>query len=277
MAWSLALSADDSAAGVEAVCRGDVTVGISNPSALLTVARRGVPPFRGHAPVSAICVLPSPDQLVVACNAATGLASLEEVVERHFTLRLSVRGQRDNSVHVVVDHVLEASGLSVADLEAWGGSISFDEGLPSRGDRIKKVVRGEVDAIIDEASATWTEDAIEAGMRIIPLSETALIRLESWGYRRAVLSSSIYSSLKSDVPTIDFSGFAIYVRDDTPDQFVVAVCAALEARRERITLQTGEPLPLAEMCGDTDAAPLDVPLHPAAAEYWRERGYLKIL
>ena len=33
------------------------------------------------------------------------------------------------------------------------------------------------------------------------------------------------------------------------------------------------PLPLDRMSVDTREGPLDVPLHPAAEAYWRERGY----
>ena len=34
------------------------------------------------------------------------------------------------------------------------------------------------------------------------------------------------------------------------------------------------PLPLADMCRDSPQTPLDVPFHPAAERFWRERGYL---
>lgn len=273
--WPVSFTADDSERGVEAVCRGEATAGIANPSSLLAVARRGTHPFRAPLPVSAVCVLPSPDQFVVAVRASTGLTSLEEVAAKRFPLRLSLRGQRDNSVHLVTDHVLEASGLSLGDLRSWGGDISYDDDLPTRGDRIVKAERGEVDAIIDEASATWVEDAIAAGMRIIPLSATALSRLEAWGYRRAMLTTSAFPSLSDEVPTIDFSGFPLYVRDDAPETLVRSLCAALEERRDRIPLQTGEPLPLEVMCTGSSAAPLDIPLHSAARAFWSERGYLR--
>lgn len=270
----VSFTSDDSERGVEAVWRGEATMGIANPSSLLTVARRGTHPFRGPLPIAAVCVLPSPDQFVVAVRASAQLASLEEVASRRLPLRLSLRGQHDNSVHLVTDHVLEASGWSLGDLRSWGGDVSYDEGLPSRGDRVAKAARGDVDAIMDEASATWVEDAIAAGMRIIPLSAPALRRLESWGYRRTVLSTGAFPSLPGDVPTIDFSGFPLYVRDDAPAELVRAVCAALEERRDRITLQTGEPVPLEAMCKGSLEAPLDIPLHSAAEAFWSERGYL---
>lgn len=272
--WPVSFTADDSERGVEAVWRGEATAGIANPSSLLAVARRGTHPFRAPLPIAALCVLPSPDQFVVAVRASTGLTSLEEVAAQRVPLRLSLRGQRDNSVHLVTDHVLQASGLSLGDLRSWGGDISYDDGLPTRGDRITRVKRGEVDAIIDEASATWVEDAIAAGMRIVPLSDAALRRLESWGYRRALLTTSAFPSLSGEVPTIDFSGFPVYVRDDAPAALVRALCAALEQRRDRIPLQTGEPLPLEVMCTGSPEAPLDVPLHSAAHAFWSERGYL---
>lgn len=272
--WPIAFTADDSERGVEAVWRGEAIAGMANPSSLLAVARRGTHPFRGPVPVAALCVLPSPDQLVVAVRSSAGLTTLEEVAAQRFPLRLSLRGQRDNSVHLVTDHVLEASGWSLGDLRSWGGHVSYDADLPSRGDRIAKAERGEVDAIIDEASATWVEDAIAAGMRIIPLSAAALRRLEGWGYRGAMLTTQAFPSLSSDVPSLDFSGFPFYVREDVPAELVRSLCAALEERRDRITLQTGEPLPLDAICTGSPAAPMVIPLHPTARAFWSERGYL---
>ena len=35
-----------------------------------------------------------------------------------------------------------------------------------------------------------------------------------------------------------------------------------------------KPLPVEKMCRDSPETPLDVPLHPAAERFWRERGYL---
>ena len=39
-------------------------------------------------------------------------------------------------------------------------------------------------------------------------------------------------------------------------------------------LARSRPLPLERMCGTYPEAPLDVPLHRAAAAFWKSRGYL---
>jgi TRAP-type uncharacterized transport system substrate-binding protein len=77
------------------------------------------------------------------------------------------------------------------------------------------------------------------------------------------------------VETIDYSGFIVYTREDTPDETVRAICAAIEARKDRIPRDQGEgPLPLDRMCQETPEGPLYAPLHRAAEAYWREQGYL---
>jgi hypothetical protein len=67
----------------------------------------------------------------------------------------------------------------------------------------------------------------------------------------------------------------VFCHEHTPDDLVTAICAALEARRDRIPWQGEGPLPLERMCYDTPEGPLDVPLHPAAERFWRDRGYLR--
>jgi TRAP-type uncharacterized transport system substrate-binding protein len=73
---------------------------------------------------------------------------------------------------------------------------------------------------------------------------------------------------------VDFSGFPLFTHADVPDAEIRAVCIALEARRDRIPWEGHGPMPLDRMCRDTTEGPLDVPLHPAAQAFWRERGYL---
>jgi TRAP-type uncharacterized transport system substrate-binding protein len=270
--WELSLFASDSAAAVTAVSDGSVTLGIVNPSVVLSLACRGVPPFRGPLPLRAVAVIPSGDQLVLAVRRDTGLTSTDELVQRKAPLRVTLRGQRDHSVHLVLDHVLQAAGCSLADLRAWGGAVSYDEGLPARGDRLARALSGEVDAVFDEAAGSWLPDALAGGLVPLRLPGPALDRLQSWGYRRTWLRPDAFPGLDSEVETVDFSGFAVFVREDAPDDLVRRVCAALHARRDRITDQNGDPLDIGAMVSNTPEAPLDVPLHRAAADFWEEQG-----
>jgi hypothetical protein len=260
--WELTFLAGDSPDGLRAVADGQVTVAVVNPACLLTLARRGVAPLHGPQPLSPIAVIPSYDQFAVAVAPATGITNLAQVRERRYPLRVSVRGQRDHGVHWVIDHVLAAHGWTVGDLLSWGGRVTYDDGLPSRGKRIAMLAAGEVDAVIDEGVATWVDDALAAGATLVPMSPTALDRLCAWGYQR--------SELVQGVPTIDFSGFAVYVRDDCPADLVRQLCLAVATRADRIRVQDGTRLPLDGMLSGTPAAPLPAPLHEAAQRFWAE-------
>jgi hypothetical protein len=204
----------------------------------------------------------------------SGLKSLREIRERRAPLRLSLRGQRDHALHPVVDEVLAAAGFSLADVVSWGGQVRYDDGLPMKDNRFGAMQRGEVDMIVDEAVRGWANAALDAGMRILPLDESILNKMEALGLRRAVMPRSRYPKLPDDLPTLDFSGFAVYTHADVPDAVVTSICAALEARKERIGWQEPGPLPLDRMCRDSADGPLVIPLHAAAEKFWRERGYL---
>ena len=99
-------------------------------------------------------------------------------------------------------------------------------------------------------------------------------RLETLGLHRGLIQRTNFPKLASDVPTLDFSGWPIYTRADTPDGIVTDFCRALEASKDRIPWAQDAPLPLAQMVRDTPEGRLEVPLHPAAERFWRERGYL---
>ena len=272
--WEVNMIASDGPAAIDQVAGGTMQLAISNPSGFLALAVRGMGPFRKPIPLRAITVIPSPDQLAFAVTEKTGLQSLHEIRECCYPLRVSVRGQRDHALHPIVDKVLETAGFSLRDIASWGGQVRYDHGLPKNDNRLGAVARGEVDMIIDEAVRGWLNGAVGNGMRALPLDEAMLAKLEAIGLRRAAIPKSRYPNLAADVPTLDFSGFAVYTHADVPDEVVTAMCGALEARKDRIGWQEPGPLPLDQMCRDTPAAPLTIPLHPAAERFWRARGYL---
>ena len=272
--WPVNMIASDGPAAIDLVARGEMQLAISNPAMFVALAVRGTGPFQSAIPLRAITIIPSPDQLAFAVTERTGVRSLEEVRERRLPLRISMRGQRDHALHPVVKEVLTAVGFSLEDVISWGGTVRYDDGLPIKDNRLGAVRRGEVNMIIDEAVRGWANQAMDDGMRILPLDERTVEKLEALGLRRGVMPKARYPKLSGDLLTLDFSGFAVYTHADVADGVITAICAALEARKDRIGWQEPGPLPLDRMCRDTDDGPLMIPLHPAAEKFWRDRGYL---
>lgn len=272
--WPVNMMASDGPAAIELVACGELQLAISNPSMFLSLAVRGTGPYAAPIPLRAITIIPSPDQLAFAVTERTGLKSLHEMRERRLPLRISMRGQRDHALHPVVKEVLASAGFSLDDVISWGGQVRYDEGLPLKDNRLGAMQRGEVDMIIDEAVRGWANSALDAGMRVLPLDEAMLTKLEALGLRRGAMPKARYAKLPNDLPTLDFSGFAVYTHADVADAVVTSICAALEARKDRIGWQEPGPLPLDRMCRDSAEGPLTIPLHPAAEKFWRARGYL---
>jgi TRAP-type uncharacterized transport system substrate-binding protein len=272
--WTFTLFGSDGPESIDQVASRAVDVAIINPSAVLTLAYRGKGPYREPIPVRAIGVIPSRDWFGFAVKESTGLKSLGDIKSQRFPLRVSLRAQRDHSVHLVVDQVLQAHGFSLSDIVEWGGEVSYDAGLPVDPERIGRVGSGEIDAIFDEAVTRFIPPAVELGMRFLPIEERAASQLAEMGLRPDALPKSLFPMLPTDVRTVDFSGFAVFTHAETPESFIYDFSRALDARRSRIPTQQGPSLPLDSMCKDTIDGPLGVPLHPGAERYWREVGYL---
>jgi TRAP-type uncharacterized transport system substrate-binding protein len=274
-AWALSLFGSGTLEGIDAVLDREADLAIVNPSTLLTLAFRGLGPYAQPQPVRTIAVIPSLDQFVFAVRRDTGLATFEDIAARRYPLKVSVRGIADHGVNIMLNDIAAAAGFSLADLRAWGGEVREEGMMPwPDGPKFQAVKSGALDAIFDEAFDVWGDAALDAGMTLLPLAETTVRKLEAIGYRRAVLQKSVFAKLPADVLTLDFSGWPIFVHAELPDMRVTQICAALDARKHLIPWQGDGPLPLARMCRDAPDTPLDVPFHPAAERFWRERGYL---
>src|SRR5919202_942866 len=229
--WRLCFFASDAPNAVDAVASGEATFAICNPGGVLAMALRGAGPYKEPIPLRAIMVLPQFDQFGFGMTKESGITSLAQIRERRYPLRVSLRGQRDHSVHLLANQVLSVYGYTLDDIEAWGGQLRYDEEFPNGPNRIGAVERGEVDALIDEAMPMWGARALELGMRFLPVDEPQLQQLESLGLRRVPITREEFPALPEDVWTIDFSGWPVFTLASTPDRVVTAFCAALENRK----------------------------------------------
>lgn len=264
---------------IRAVGEGKVSLAWVNASVASTLAYRGKGPFLKPLPVRTIAVFPSYDVMGFAVHESTGITSLSQIKEERIPLRLSTRRVtrrvlRDSTTMFTVAAVMEAAGFTVADVQKWGGKI-HSVPRPSDPNRRAAIANGTVNAIFDEGIKSWGQTAVDYGFRYLPVEGEILERLTAMGYRPTVVPRSRYRGLPEDVPTIDFSGWPMVVRADMAEDVAYALCEAIERRKELMPTDNYKPLDVAQLCANDEETPCDVPFHPGAERFYRERGYLK--
>ena len=264
---------------IKGVAEGKFSLAWVNPSVLLTMAYRGKGPFRKRLPLRALAVFPSYDVMGFAVHESTGITSLSQIKKERFPLKLSTRlvspsALRENSTMFTVAAVMRAAGFTFAELRKWGGKI-YLASRPSDPARRASIENGTVNAIFDEGIKSWARTALENGFRFLPVEGTVLSSMVAMGYRPTVMHKSRFPGMAQDITTIDFSGWPMIVRADMGDDAAYAICEAIEKRKEVIPTDNYKPLEMAQLCANDEEAPYDVPLHPGAARFYRERGYLK--
>ena len=256
-----------------AVCRNELEAAMINPSGLLTQAYRGTGIFAEKLPVRIVAVYPSLDHFVYLIHPRTGLKSLAEIKEKKYPLRLSIREDATHSTRVLVDQTLAAYGMTVKDIESWGGSLQLNGG-PGDERRMKAIREGTIDAIFDEGLVLWFEPALDSGMKPVTLDRFRCSSIWSTISAGANTRSSPAATrvLNEDYTCIDYSGWPIYTRAALPDDDAYKICDAIAARKDQMFWEesyTG----VGQLGENTDATPRDVPLHPGAEKWYREHGF----
>lgn len=243
-----------------------------NPSVIATMAYLGKGPFRRSLPLRALAVFPSWDRLVVAVSGELGVRSLEELIEKRPALTVSVAD--NDCVNFAIRALLKAHGLKLEHFVEWGGTVD-PVARPSNPRRREGITSGKLQLVIDEGLDSWGQLALEHGMTFLPLSQKALTRLERYGFRRAKLAGGrLQRNVASTTEVIDYSGWPIVTHAGFPEELAYQFAAVLDRIREEIPYDGDRIPPTSSLCRDTEEGPLDIPLHPGAERYYREKGHL---
>lgn len=253
------------------VVQGNIEMAFVNPSGLLTQMYRGTGLFSEPLPVRVVANYPSWDRYVQVIHPRTGITSLAQVKEQKYPLKLSTREDPTHSTRALIDQILPLYGFTLEELLSWGGSLQLN-GPPADPRRLQAITDGTVDAVFDEGIPTWLPHALANGMQPLRLDDFAFEALQAIGWRKVTIPAGRYPHLTADHDCLDYGGWPLYTRASLDDEAVYKVCLALKNREAEIPWEKGAYTGIAQLWQDTEATPLDVPLHPGAVQFCKDQG-----
>lgn len=250
---------------------------ITTPAWYLGAAIEGRGPFATPLPLRVIGVFPHDDRLVFAVRREIGIASLDEVRERQYPLRIAIPMPLDgHSVGWVVEEILNEYGITLSELESWGGSLIGTHPGSVKNSPADRSDPG-FDAIFDEAIMTerWKRASEDFDLRFLPLSEGVLAHCQELGMNRGVLSRGRLRGVDTDVEGIDFSGWALVIHEQASEELGYFTARAVDRRVDEIAHRfAGEFAGMTEPLTIKSFIDTDLPIHDGARQYYLDRGYL---
>jgi uncharacterized protein len=217
-----------------------------------------------HKNLRLIANIQSPTYLIVAAKAELGITDLRQIKEKRWPVRVLT------SVGNQAMDVLAYYGLTKESIESAGGHV---------GSGMAEVERKNFDVAIGEGTLAnapefnmWYEITQKFDLTYLQLPEELLRKLAQSGEMdRASIPDGLLRGIDHPIPSVAHTGVAIYGRTDTPDDFAYAVAKAMDEHQDLLQWSL---LNFSYNLHNVWKA-YDVPLHPGAARYYRQIGYMK--
>jgi TRAP-type uncharacterized transport system substrate-binding protein len=118
----------------------------------------------------------------------------------------------------------------------------------------------------------WYDESQHQDLRFLQFPEPLIEKMvRELNLERGEAPVGLFRGMNASIPTVVRTGTAVYGRTDMPDSFAYLVAKALDEQQDLFQWTIGEYS--YNRYRVTKAG--EVPLHPGAARYYRERGYLK--
>jgi uncharacterized protein len=203
-----------------------------------------------------------PSYWMIAVTKESGLTDLKQIRERKMPVRLMGGNPA----------IQEYYGITEKEVVALGGKVLVGNAMLKNTNFDVMIGRGTI-ANYPEGNM-WYEMTIKKDLIFLPIPEEVRQRaVKEDPFTQLVDLPFRYMRGVGDTPiaSVGASGMAVYGRVDMPDQFVYDVAKAIDEQHGMLKWAnlplSFDPVTVADGAG--------IALHPAAARYYREHGYLK--
>jgi TRAP transporter TAXI family solute receptor len=209
--------------------------------------------------------------LAVAVRKDAGIDSIDQIVKEKKPLSwvtVPVGGGGEFSSRRLMAHY----GFSYDALKGWGGKVQ-NTGFGAIRSQMKDGRAQILSHTVPAGHPSMTEITTTTDIKFLPLRDDVIAALQKEGYGRTVIPAGTFRGQDKDVPTAGLHTTLVTLAslpDDVAYGVVKAVCEnTKKLARAHASFKTFS-------CAKawTEAA-LGAPIHPGAARYYKEKGYMK--
>jgi uncharacterized protein len=230
-------------------------------------AYRGTGTYAREKPRTNLCLIANiqdPSYMLVAAKAETGITNLSQIRQKRWPVRILTAGIGGDSTRILAHF-----GLSRQDIEAAGGRIG---NTAEDREKFDIVIGGGGVMTTAPEWRIWTEISQKFDLNFIQLPDDLLSQLaRDTEQELGTIPPGLYRGVERPIPTVVRTGTVVYCRTDAPEDFAYLVAKAMD---EQQALLQWSHLNFSYNV-HTVWKGYEVPLHPGAARYYKEKGYMK--
>jgi uncharacterized protein len=263
---------------------GEAQIAITTPAAILATSLKGTGFFTGQPPMPGLrglAVIPQNDRLVLGLDPSLGCKTFADIREKKPKMKIAMGPDTgDSQIGYLAHRYLEAHGVPVKDILAWGGEVVFANRPEECLLPCHDLTQGFT-AVLQEALTTpWWGDLVDGPRKFIPIPGEleALNNMAETGLSPRPLPGGWWKNQPEELPAIDFSDFVVFCREDLPDDMAYLLAWIMSETKivleRQFYLFPGDRSPVGWPMDPRKMAKTTVPLHPGAERFYREKGYL---
>ncbi|HCI64145.1 MAG TPA: hypothetical protein DFH97_03780 [Clostridiales bacterium] len=200
----------------------------------------------------------------------TGCATLAEVFEKKIPCRF-VAEPVGSSDYVSFMYLLDVHGVTVEDIESWGGSVTFTDGSAC----CDMLQDGQADMMVGHTvstSSSLTELCMSAKMVVSGLTDEEIAGMCERGYAETTIPAGSFGQTTEEMKSACQASSKI-VSSDMEDDVAYAMTKILVENADKLSEDVAgyRGITYADMV-DFDA--MVVPMHPGAVKYFQDIGVL---
>ena len=208
-----------------------------------------------------------PTYYIIAVKADSGITDLSQIVEK----RLRVKIMASTGIGgPITPTILSFYGLTEEKMKSLGGELRTETDPEHRQNL--DVIIGFGSLVNAPEYNMWYELSQKHDLKYLELPDDLKAKLAKDFYLdRKNIPLGLFRGINRPIPTVARSGVVIYGRTDMPDDFAYILAKAMDEQQDLLQWTHMNFSYNWRMVWKA----FDIPLHPGAARYYRERGYMK--